>query len=78
MCDERGNASLEAEANARLITAAPDLLEALRSVTAHCDSMRDFVCEGGSIRMVGARQAVNEADDAINDAYAAIAKAEGA
>ena len=51
----------ETEATARLIAAAPDLLEALRSVLAdHC-RCAESKTQGGPIR----------------DAYAAIAKAEG-
>ena len=55
-CDER-------EANARLMAAAPDLLEALKYLLAHCKGLDRF--EGNPI------------NQAIEDARAAIAKAEG-
>lgn len=39
---------------------------ALEECMQHMSSLRDFVAEGGSIRMVGAREAVLEADAAYD------------
>lgn len=58
----------EAEANARLIAAAPDLLAALESLFENCSMIHSQWGEGGNAR---------EADQAITNAKAAIAKARG-
>lgn len=56
-----------AEANAHLISAAPDLYEALKEVTALLADQRDFVLNNGS----------PEEYAAVDAARAALAKAEG-
>lgn len=61
----------ETEANARLIAAAPELLEALEDATMFLDLVRMRARREGD-----AGQAA-EADDALNNARAAIAKAKG-
>ena len=49
-----------------------ELRKALQNCMSIMDSLRDFVCEGGSIRMVGAREAVSEADATYEIARAAL------
>ena len=72
-CPENA-AYLAAAANA-----LPELLDErdrLRAALLECmscmDSLRDFVAEGGSIRMIGARDAVLAADSALDWAHAVI------
>lgn len=57
---------VEQEVNARLIAAAPELLEALKALMGHDDKIQ--VAIGGNLRYVGAF---------MDRARAAIAKAEG-
>ena len=59
---------LEAEANARLIAAAPDLLAALKGIFEHCAMIHRAWGDGSNHK---------EADAAIAAGKAAIAKAEG-
>lgn len=61
--DGRWMADGEAEANARLIAAAPDLLAALKAMVASYDGVRDILCK--------------TVIDKLANADAAIAKAEG-
>ena len=53
------------------------LLEALQESIGIIDCLRDYVCEGGSIRLVGAVDSVREANDFMEGkARAAIAACE--
>lgn len=66
----RGYGSEEAKANARLIAAAPDLLEALKRLLPHTDWLED---EGP----IGTGWKSDELVSVIQNARAAIAKATG-
>ncbi|NOV27667.1 hypothetical protein E5S69_29725 [Cupriavidus necator] len=59
----------EAERNARLFAAAPELLAALKDLLPACRVARDIVCERNEVPAA--------MDEAIERAGAAIAKAEG-
>ena len=59
------------EADARLITAAPDLLDALRVLADRVESAPRFLDGGGAREVSAARKR------ALADAVAAVAKAEG-
>lgn len=62
-------------ANARLIAAAPELLEALNGLLAHSESVnRAFFVDGTAKAM---RAAMTGQKDLLNQARAAIAKARG-
>jgi hypothetical protein len=50
-----------------------DLLHEARDVI---QSLRDFVAEGGSRRMIGATEAIMQADELSDALWAAIAKAQ--
>lgn len=70
-----GDGQCEAESNARLIAAAPELLEALRNLLAYADAYSDSMMVHGR----GAEQLGNGADavSVSGMARAAIAKATG-
>jgi len=51
-----------------------ELEAALRDCIGIMSSLRDFVAEGGSCRMVGAREAITGADNAYDSARAVLAK----
>jgi hypothetical protein len=53
---------------------AQELCDALRDCMACMDSLRDYVAEGGSIRLLGAAQAIRDADAALERGHAALAK----
>mgnify|MGYP000961965387 CR=1 FL=1 len=63
ICDPWGDSIEQMEANARLIAAAPELLEACKNIVAACELTDDAYYDA--------------IDTAINIARAAIAKAEG-
>jgi hypothetical protein len=72
----RRYADPQREANVRLVTAAPELLAELRECMAIMSSLRDFVSES-NCRLIGAGEAMREADAAYDRAQAVIAKATG-
>jgi len=63
------------DGNARLIAAAPELLEAAQQAFSDLDSLMDFVGESNAIRMVGAREAYGRSRKTIDALHAAIKKA---
>jgi hypothetical protein len=65
----RGEAAYRAGETCGMLFAARDrvllceeLVETLRECIGVMSSLRDFVAEGGSIQMIGAHHAINEAD----------------
>jgi len=53
----------EDKANARLIAAAPDLLEALRDLVARCDGSEGVRADGSNIETLAAHLAIAKAEE---------------
>lgn len=65
------------EANARLIAAAPELLEALQRTTEMCESYADWIKRNVMSATIEEHPYLPELEGAAEDARAAIAKATG-